>query len=141
MVIGIEKGKRSTLCATGAIKHTSIHSLLLGAASFVAQVLNVAISYCSDVKEDPLHALLTRSVCRASARVQLYARASSTAWCDKQDETGSSTLGVAWIHTKPPVGQRLRRESAHGWMGGWVGVLGTAEWIHGESGELEEWQR
>lgn len=50
-VIGAEKGKRSTLGAAGVIKDIS-RSLFLGAASFL--VLNVAISYCSDVKKDPL---------------------------------------------------------------------------------------
>ncbi|CAB1461041.1 unnamed protein product [Pleuronectes platessa] len=50
-----------------------------------------------------------------------YSEASSHAWCDKQDKTGSSAaLGVAWIRTKPPMGQCLRRRSVHGWMDGWM---------------------
>lgn len=48
-----------------------------------------------------------------------HVRASSIGFCvTNKDESGSSVQGVAWIHTKPPVGQQLRRVS--GWLDGWI---------------------
>lgn len=62
MLIGSEEGRKSEFLATWMIKNIShAGSLLLGAASFHAQVLNAAISYCSDVTQDPLHRLFTQN--------------------------------------------------------------------------------
>lgn len=110
------------------------HILLFG-----SQRRSITIDTAHIVHGASGRALVLNGVCVEGWR---YIEASSDAWCDKRDTTACSTLGVAWIHTKPPVGQCLRRRSVCGWMDGWVGVLGTAEWILGESGassgELEE---
>ncbi len=147
MVIGTEKGKRSTLCATGMIKdisHTTYTVCYLG------QLLLLLILLFGCQRE--LITLLVHIQCAKRVRPCVGAE-----WCSWRfrglagppallgltNETKKGPLHWVW----PGFIQSPLWVNAWGaslLMDGRMGVLGTVEWILGGSeaaGELKEWQR